>query len=1053
MSITPDRLAGLPTSGGACFRPENVYSSRGFRLSQLSFICLLIVSFTPLSIASHFQHQEIVLPVKVRMSRKESFGTMAQNLAEAIQISALGKNFVLQLFPDDSFLAPELQIQHIGGGNLGSARQQSRAGVDDSVPAEELGHSRSRFKSHRKDYGWSVREESDRNRLGVQLLQRDKPEGQGPKGSRPETINSMRHCFYSGQVNKDHDSFVAVSLCGGIHGSFVYEGIEYLIEPISPGHQNDHWSSTQLHQLQRRTEPIGSEIKDWRSDSRVRTVTGQQDSEPKRAIERTQGLSWEQTLAGKLGVVSDAQDVPATRKNLQGRARRFVSEPRFVETLVAADPSMLQFYGDELQHHILTLMSIVARLYKHPSLGNSVNLVVVKLLIVEDENVGLTVSNNGGLTLRSFCNWQRNYNPPSDRHPEHYDTAILLTRKDICGYQSCRTLGMADIGTMCDLNRSCSVIEDDGLQAAYTAAHELGHVFSMPHDDSRTCVQRFGDLGKYYMMASLFVQLNKTSPWSPCSAFYITEFFNNGHGDCLLDAPTEYKALPSSLPGLAPTYSLDRQCQQIFGEDYEYCTNTTDLYICSQLWCRQEGQPQCVTQNSTLPWIDGTTCGHNMLCRDGLCMHRAVALQPKLVVDGNWGHWGPWEQCSRICGGGVHLSHRACDDPEPQNGGKYCEGQRTRYQSCNMDRCPNENGVGFRQQQCAKYNKYNFTDLDGNIVEWIPKHAGLSPRDRCKLICRARGKSEFKVFETKVIDGTLCSPDSTSVCVQGQCIKAGCDQVIGSSKKQDKCGVCGGNGTSCRKISGSLNKAKYGYSDIVTIPAGATNLDIKQRSPKGVKHDGIYLALKTMDGSYILNGNFSISTMEQDIPVKGAVLRYSGSSTFIERIQSFQQLQEPVTIQLLAVSSETSPPRIKYTFFLPKDVPFSKQKSSDKKSPFVAFKQRSAPDWVSEEWSACSKSCGSGWQRRTVECRDEEGNVSTECERALRLEDIRPCGDVPCPLWQLGPWSSCSQTCGSGIRRRSALCMDYLGRVTEATKCPPSKEPTMVTETCSLPEC
>lgn len=32
---------------------------------------------------------------------------------------------------------------------------------------------------------------------------------------------------------------------------------------------------------------------------------------------------------------------------------------------------------------------------------------------------------------------------------------------------------------MCDRNKSCSVIEDEGLQAAYTLAHELGNA-SLP---------------------------------------------------------------------------------------------------------------------------------------------------------------------------------------------------------------------------------------------------------------------------------------------------------------------------------------------------------------------------------------------------------------------------------------------------------------------------------------------------------------------------------------------------------------------------------------------
>lgn len=36
------------------------------------------------------------------------------------------------------------------------------------------------------------------------------------------------------------------------------------------------------------------------------------------------------------------------------------------------------------------------------------------------------------------------------------------------------------------------------------------------------------------------------------------------------------------------------------------------------------------------------------------------------------------------------------------------------------------------------------------MKQWIPKYAGVSPRDRCKLFCRARGSSEFKVFESKV---------------------------------------------------------------------------------------------------------------------------------------------------------------------------------------------------------------------------------------------------------------------------------------------------------------
>ena len=37
--------------------------------------------------------------------------------------------------------------------------------------------------------------------------------------------------------------------------------------------------------------------------------------------------------------------------------------------------------------------------------------------------------------------------------------------------------GLAELGTMCDMHRSCSINEDNGLSAAFTIAHELGHVW------------------------------------------------------------------------------------------------------------------------------------------------------------------------------------------------------------------------------------------------------------------------------------------------------------------------------------------------------------------------------------------------------------------------------------------------------------------------------------------------------------------------------------------------------------------------------------------------
>ncbi len=55
----------------------------------------------------------------------------------------------------------------------------------------------------------------------------------------------------------------------------------------------------------------------------------------------------------------------------------------------------------------------------------------------------------------------------------------------------------------------------------------------------------------------------------------------------------------------------------------------------------------------------------------------------------------------------------------------------------------------------------------------------------------------------------------------------------------------------------------------MTIPSGATNINIKQQSHGSTPHDGHYLAVRRENGDYILNGNFSVSTVEQYIPVLG----------------------------------------------------------------------------------------------------------------------------------------------------------------------------------------
>lgn len=68
--------------------------------------------------------------------------------------------------------------------------------------------------------------------------------------------------------------------------------------------------------------------------------------------------------------------------------------------------------------------------YQDSSIGNFINVTVVKIIILEDwsEYPEFNISTNADVTLRNFCKWQKEQNPQDDNHPHHYDVAILLTR-------------------------------------------------------------------------------------------------------------------------------------------------------------------------------------------------------------------------------------------------------------------------------------------------------------------------------------------------------------------------------------------------------------------------------------------------------------------------------------------------------------------------------------------------------------------------------------------------------------------------------------------------
>uniref|UniRef100_A0A8C7JEQ1 ADAM metallopeptidase with thrombospondin type 1 motif 20 n=1 Tax=Oncorhynchus kisutch TaxID=8019 RepID=A0A8C7JEQ1_ONCKI len=806
--------------------------------------------------------------------------------------------------------------------------------------------------------------------------------------SQQQEDSDMRHCFFRGHVNAKIESTAVFSLCTGLIGTFTTQHGEYFLEPLMKAEGGEEYD-----------EEHNKPHLVYRQDRKRREGPA---SEPidRMDIHHT-GYEIDHTTEHHVGNHTTNSSDP--RHTAPSRQKRFLSYPRYVELMLTADVKMARHHGRNLEHYILTIMSVVAAVYSDPSVGNLINVMIVKLIVIHNEQDGPSINFNAATTLHNFCVWQQTQNVQDDSHPSHHDTALLITREDICrAKDKCDTLGLAELGTMCDPYRSCSISEENGLSASFTIAHELGHVFNMPHDDNPKC-REAGMKHQYHVMAPTLNYDTSPWSWSKCSRKYITEFLDTGYGECLLDEPVSRTyELPNHLPG--QVYNANRQCELMFGPGSMVCPY---MKQCKRLWCTSaEGDHKgCRTQH--MPLADGTDCGHGMHCRHGKCVNKELDLRP---VHGEWGPWGPYSVCSRTCGGGTRSTSRDCNNPEPRNRGRFCVGRRMKFRSCNTEPCP-RGQRDFREEQCSQFDGKHF-NINGlpPTVRWMPKYSGILMKDRCKLFCRVTGTMAYYQLKDRVIDGTPCGPDTYDICVQGLCRQAGCDHVLNSKAKNDKCGVCGGDNSSCKTLAGTFNDAEYGYNTVVRIPAGATNIDIKQVSYSGKPEDDNYLALSDSHSNFLLNGNFVVAMFKREITFKGTVIEYSGSDTKEERINCTERVEEELILQVLCVGNLYNPD-VRYSFNIPIE---------EHREQFV---------WdPSGSWLECSRMCqGERWRKAACVRKSDHLGVSDQrCEPLPRPNAAtEPC-NTDCELrWHIAGKSECSAKCGPGYRTLDVQCMRY----------------------------
>ncbi|KAM4013323.1 ADAMTS-like protein 4 [Anomaloglossus baeobatrachus] len=443
----------------------------------------------------------------------------------------------------------------------------------------------------------------------------------------------------------------------------------------------------------------------------------------------------------------------------------------------------------------------------------------------------------------------------------------------------------------------------------------------------------------------------------------------------------------------------------------------------------------------------------------------------------------------------------------------HCAGPKKQYKSCAQESCP-AGQLDARTLQCSTFNNQEFM---GRLYQW-EAFTEVSGNQRCALNCRPIGYRFYVRHTEKVQDGTPCEVGSQDFCVDGQCLSPGCDGILGSNSTLDTCGVCGGDGSTCKFITGTFKDTNIpiGYHKILEIPKGATQISVRELtwSPN-------YLALRNRSGKSIINGNWAV-----DPPGK-----YEAGSTVFTYTQPGREEQEGESFSAPGPTSEAldvymifqqDNPGVSFQYFVssplgsdnpshvshvpsPEYGSLRSMASSDsipqtnvRNHPVeerirvvpppqarppppprpagtlqrnIRIPPLSAPPvhyWPEQPqffWrrignTPCSVTCGKGSWFPIHQCvsRSSLDEVNEEeCDSSTKpFPQEEACNTQPCPaFWDVGNWSVCSRTCGSGIHHRQVLCRQmYANRTTmvHPQRCSNLAKPN-VTQTCQLRIC
>ncbi|XP_026320556.1 thrombospondin type-1 domain-containing protein 4-like [Hyposmocoma kahamanoa] len=302
-----------------------------------------------------------------------------------------------------------------------------------------------------------------------------------------------------------------------------------------------------------------------------------------------------------------------------------------------------------------------------------------------------------------------------------------------------------------------------------------------------------------------------------------------------------------------------------------------------------------------------------------------------------------------------------------------------------------------------------------------------------------------------------------------------------------------------RLVSGLFSRPRLplGYSYVTTVPRGACRINVSE-----IVSSENYIALKILNGSYIMNGEFAVS-VPGAYDAAGARFIYSRKD-HLDSVFAVGPIHEPIDIMILYTRPN---PNIRYEYFtesvpgevdppvgpatrphIPDIVPTIQAKHTSRHHSFdyamvgvpkhdmtSLSKESSLEDdnnmgdnviggrifsWKIMSYTQCSRSCGGGFQVGKYRCVESDANGSNRevspvhCNGSSPAARRRRCGNVPCaPRWRAAVWSTCPK-CGPASKSRIVGCVqDHSRGISKVSdlKCLAPKPPT--TDVCNIPDC